>query len=127
MSDFRTPLSKVRGLGAAGDGVQHWWLQRVTAVANIPLMIWFVVSAVALSGADYGTVVVWMQNPIVTVLLVLTIASLFYHIRLGLQVVVEDYVHQEGTKLACLIALTFATVALGLLGIVSVLRVSFGG
>lgn len=127
MADFRTPIARVRGLGPARAGTEHWWHQRITAAANLFLVLWFAVSMVALAGADYVTVTWWIRDPFVTVLLVLFVGNIFYHLRLGLQVVVEDYVKSEAVKVGSLFALTFVCTALALLGIVAVLKVSFGG
>ncbi len=127
MSKFRTPIATARGLGSARSGARHWMHQRVTAVINLLLLLWFAGSVVSLAGAGYADIIWWVRDPIVTVLLVLLIANLFYHIRLGLQVVIEDYVKSDGTKALSLILLTMVTLVLALLGIVSVLKVSFGG
>jgi succinate dehydrogenase / fumarate reductase membrane anchor subunit len=127
MPKFRTPIAKARGLGSAHSGARHWMHQRITAVINLVLLLWFAGSVVSLAGAGYADIIWWVRDPIVTVLLVLLIANLFYHIRLGVQVVIEDYVHKEGTKALSLILLTMVTLVLALLGIVSVLKVSFGG
>jgi len=127
MAEFRTPLARARGLGAAKAGPHHWWHQRLTAIANILLMIWFVVSVVSLAGADYTTIVWWVRDPVVTVLLVAFIANLFYHLWLGLRVPIEDYVDAPGTKIAAVLALSFVTILFALLGIISVLKVSLGG
>ena len=127
MSSLRTPLGRVRGLGSAKDGTEHWWRQRLTAVANLPLVIWFTVSVIALVDADHATVVAWIRDPVVSILLVLMLANLFYHLRLGVQVVIEDYVHAEGLKIASMVALTFATVLVAAASIFAVLRISFGG
>lgn len=124
---LRTPLGRVRGLGSAKDGTEHWWRQRLTAVANLPLVIWFTVSVIALVDADHATVVAWIRDPVVSILLVLMLANLFYHLRLGVQVVIEDYVHAEGLKVAGMVALTFATVLVAAASIFAVLRISFGG
>jgi len=127
MADYRTPIGKVRGLGAAKSGPAHWLHQRITAIANLVLVIWFVASLVRLAGANYATVIWWVRDPLVTVLLVALIANLFYHLWLGLKVPIEDYVKNAAAKLTAVIALTFASVALALLGIVSVLKISLGG
>ena len=124
---FRSPLGKVRGLGSAKDGTHHWWMQRVTALALIPLALWFVVSVVALAGQDHAAFVAWVRNPISATLLVVLIAATFHHAQLGLQVVLEDYVHREGLKLASILAIKFASVVLAGIGIFSVLRIAFGG
>jgi len=127
MAEFRTPIARARGLGAAKAGPHHWWHQRLTAVANILLMIWFTVSVIMLAGANYTTVVWWVRDPLISVLLVAFIANLFYHLWLGLRVPIEDYVHTPGTKLIAVVALTFGCVVIALLGILSVLKISFGG
>lgn len=124
---FRTPLARARGLGAAKAGPHHWWHQRLTAIANLLLMIWFVASVVALAGADYTTIVWWIRDPVTSVLLVAFLANLFYHLWLGLRVPIEDYVPRPAPRLAAILALTFVSVGLALLGIISVLKVSFGG
>jgi succinate dehydrogenase / fumarate reductase membrane anchor subunit len=124
---FRSPLARVRGLGSAKDGTQHWWMQRVTAVALVPLAIWFVVSLVALLGKDHAAFTAWVKNPLSATLLVVLIAATFHHAQLGLQVVIEDYVHHEGTKVAGVLLVKFAAVILAGIGIFSVLRIAFGG
>ena len=124
---FRSPLGKVRGLGSAKDGTHHWWMQRVTALALIPLAIWFVASVIALVGKDHMAFTAWVKNPVSATLLVLLIAATFHHGQLGLQVVIEDYVHREGTKLASILIVKFAAVILAGIGIFSVLRIAFGG
>ncbi len=127
MSDLRTPLSRARGLGSAKDGLHHWWVQRLTAVALIPLVVWFAVSLVMLSGADYDAARAWIGSPVVMVLLILTIVIGLHHAQLGMQVVIEDYVHSEGVKLASIIAVRFIAVFFGLAATVAILRIGFGG
>lgn len=127
MKKFRTPLNQVRGLGSAKEGTHHWWLQRLTAVALIPLSLWFVASLITIADADYLSVVQWMRSPIVTVLLLCLIWVLFHHAQLGVQVVLEDYVHSEWLKVTSIVALKFAVVVLGLLSAIAVLKVSLGG
>lgn len=122
----RTPLKHAKGLGSAKDGVHHWLIQRLTAVALIPLFVWFIVSLVTMVGADYETVRQWMANPLITVLLVSFITMLFYHSELGVQVVIEDYVSSKGSRLAALVLSRFAHFFLAVAGIVAVLRVAFG-
>ena len=124
---FRSPLGKVRGLGSAKDGTHHWWMQRVTALALVPLAIWFVASVVALAGKDYVAFAAWVKNPVSATLLVVLIAATFHHAQLGLQVVIEDYVHREGCKVASILAVKFAAVVLAGIGVFSVLRIAFGG
>lgn len=126
-SDLRSPLNRARGLGSAKSGVHHFWMQRLTAVALIPLVIWFAVSLVMLSGADYGMARSWLSSPFVMVLLILTICIGLYHGQLGMQVVIEDYVHNDGVKLALLVAVKFIAVFFGLAAIVASMRIGFGG
>lgn len=125
--DLRSPLNRARGLGSAKSGVHHFWMQRLTAVALIPLVIWFAVSLVMLSGADYGMARSWLSSPFVMVLLILTICVGLYHGQLGMQVVIEDYVHHEGVKLALIVATKFIAVFFGLAAIVASMRIGFGG
>ena len=124
--DLRTPLARARGLGSAKEGVHHWWAQRLTAIALIPLVVWFAISLVMMSGADYGAVRAWIGSPVVMVLLIQTIAVGLHHGQLGLQVVIEDYVHGDGFKLALIVAVRFVAVLFGLAAIVAVLRIGFG-
>jgi succinate dehydrogenase / fumarate reductase membrane anchor subunit len=127
MNDFRTPLSRARGLGSAKEGVHHWWAQRITAVALIPLVVWFAISLIMMSGADYAVVRAWIGSPVVMVLLTLTIVIGLHHGQLGLQEVIEDYVHHDGWKLAWIMAIRFIAVLFGLAAIVAILRIGFGG
>ena len=124
---YRSPLGKVRGLGSAKDGTHHWWMQRLTALALIPLAIWFVVSVVALIGKNHMAFAAWVKNPLSATLLILLIAATFHHAQLGLQVVIEDYVHGEGAKLAAILLVKGAALVLAGIGIFSVLRIAFGG
>ena len=123
---FRTPLGVARGLGSAKSGTGHWWAQRVTALALIPLTLWFAGSVTGLVRADYVVVQVWMHTPYVAILLSLFLATLLYHAYLGVQVVVEDYVHTEWLKIASLLLIKFACILLGAAGVFSALRVAFG-
>ncbi len=127
MSDLRTPLARARGLGSAREGVKHWWAQRLTAIALIPLVVWFAISLVMLSGADYDIARAWIGSPLVMVLLILTIVIGLHHGQLGLQVVIEDYVHGDGWKLALIVAVRFVAVIFGLAATVAILRIGFGG
>lgn len=124
---MRSPLGRVRGLGAAKEGVGHWWAQRVTAVALVPLMLWFVVSLIALIGADHASFTAWVRQPLNAILMTLLLVAGFHHLQLGLQVVIEDYVHCEAARIASIIAVKFIVVLLGLCGIFSVLKIAFGG
>ena len=126
-SDLRTPLSRARGLGSAKEGVHHFWAQRITAVALIPLVAWFAISLIMMSGADYAVVRAWIGSPAVMVLLTLTIVIGLHHAQLGMQVVIEDYVHNDGMKLALIVLMRFIAVFFGLAAIVAILRIGFGG
>ena len=126
-SDLRTPLARARGLGSARVGVHHWWAQRLTAIALIPLVVWFAISLVMMSGADYGSVRAWIGSPVVMVLLILTVAVGLHHGQLGLQVVIEDYVHSDGFKLALIVAVRFIAILFGVAAVVAILRIGFGG
>lgn len=127
MRSMRTPMARVRGLGAAKEGVHHWWMQRLTALALVPLVLWFVVSVAGLAGMDHAAAAAWIGSPPVAVTLVLLIAATFWHAQLGVQVVIEDYVHNEAVKLTALIAVKFAAVVLAVASIFAVLRLAFGG
>jgi succinate dehydrogenase / fumarate reductase membrane anchor subunit len=124
---MRTPLGRALGLGSAKEGVGHWWSQRLTALALVPLSLWFVASIISLAGADFVAFTAWVASPLVSVLLILTILATFWHAMLGTQVVIEDYVHGEGAKLALLVLVRFACFALGLAAVFAVLRIAFGG
>jgi succinate dehydrogenase / fumarate reductase, membrane anchor subunit len=121
----RSPLSRARDLGSAKAGAQHWWMQRLTAVALIPLTLWFMASLIALAGSDYSAVIVWLKAPFVTVLMVLLLIALFYHTALGIQVVIEDYIHGNRLKLASLVLIHLGCFALAVAGISAVLRIAF--
>ena len=125
--NFRSPLSTARGLGSAKSGTHHWWMQRVTAIALIPLIIWFLISAIGLIGAEFDVVKAWVAQPLTSVLLILFAVAFFYHMKLGVQVVIEDYVHGEGRKLALLLAVNFAAIGLSVACIFSILKIAFGG
>jgi succinate dehydrogenase / fumarate reductase, membrane anchor subunit len=127
VKSLRSDLARVRGLGSAKNGTAHWWAQRLTALALVPLTLWFAASVVALAGADLATVRAWIAQPISAVLLVILIAATFHHAQLGMQVVIEDYVHSEWLKLTAIVAIKFAAVLLGALAAFSVLRIAFTG
>ncbi len=124
---MRSPLGRVRGLGSAREGAGHWWAQRMTALALVPLALWFVAALIGLTGADHATARAWIAAPVPAALLVLLIVASFYHGALGIQVIIEDYVHHEGAKLAALIAVAGLSLMLGLAGVLAVLTVLFGG
>lgn len=124
MKLLRSPLAQVRGLGSAKDGFEHWWMQRVTAVALVPLILWLVLSLVSLAGAPYAQVVQWLGHPFNAGVMVLLLLAMFYHASLGLQVVFEDYIHDEPTKLAALLGSKFVLALLAVISVVSVLRIT---
>jgi succinate dehydrogenase / fumarate reductase membrane anchor subunit len=119
-----TPMSKVLGLGAAKSGVEHWWVQRLTAVALVPLGLWLALAR--FETLSYAAAVEWMRAPITAVLLLATVLTVVYHSYLGVQVVIEDYVHAKGGKLFTLVLSAFAHALLLLAALYSVLRVAFG-
>jgi succinate dehydrogenase / fumarate reductase membrane anchor subunit len=123
---LRSPLGRVLGLGSAKNGTAHWWAQRVTAVALIPLTLWFMISLLALPALDYDTVRAWLSVHFSGFLAALLVAVLAHHSYLGTSVVVEDYVHSAGTKLVSLLLLRFVHVLVGGLSIFAILRVAFG-
>jgi succinate dehydrogenase membrane anchor subunit len=124
---LRSPIGRVLGLGAAKEGVSHWWSQRVTSVALLLLGLWFVAAVLRMSSFEYEVVVAWVAGPVNAVLLLLLVATLVYHSQLGVQVVVEDYVHHHGLKIATMLLLTFAHWMVAALAIFAVLRIAFGG
>ena len=127
MADMRTPLARVRGLGSAKSGTEHFWIQRLTALANVPLAIFLLASVIALVGADYATVKTYLSMPVVSIVLLLLILSGVYHMRLGMQVIIEDYVHGEGMKLLSIIANNFFSALVGLACVYAVLKLGLGG
>jgi succinate dehydrogenase / fumarate reductase membrane anchor subunit len=124
---LRSTLGRVRGWGSAKDGVHHWWAQRMTAVALVPLSIWFVASVIGLAGAEHAAVVAWIGSPINAALMILLILATFHHGQLGLQVVLEDYVHHEGLKVASIAAVKGLAFLLGTAATIAVLKLAFGG
>jgi len=127
MTDMRTPLGKVRGLGSAREGTHHFWRQRLTAVANVPLILFFIGLLISLNGAGYAEVRAALSNPFVALVLLLVLFSGLYHMRLGMQVVIEDYVHDEGAKIVLLMLNTFFAIAVGAASAFALLKLVFGG
>ena len=126
-SSMRTPLGRVRGLGSAKSGTGHFWLQRLTAVANVILTVIFVFVVVALVGKPYPAAMALLTQPCVAILMLLFILSACVHMRIGMQVIIEDYVHEEGVKILAVMANTFFAIAVGAASVYAVLKLSFGG
>jgi len=125
MSELRSPLSKVKGLGSAKDGTGHFWHQRLTSLLLIPLVLWVGFSLAALP-VEHATLVAWIQQPWVSVALVLLVITVFYHAQLGLQVIIEDYISSHSKRTVTLLLTNLACLLLGTIGVISVLKISFG-
>ena len=124
---METPLSRVRGLGSARSGAHHWWLERLSSVAALVLFVWFIVSILRLPSLNYASVTGWLAQPLAAVPMLLLIVTTFWHLKMGLQVIVEDYVHEEGLKLFAIVLLNFFAIGGGALAFFSVLKIAFGG
>jgi succinate dehydrogenase / fumarate reductase membrane anchor subunit len=120
-----TELGRVRGLGSAHHGAHHWWRQRVTAGGNLLLMAWLLFAILRMPGYDYASVRIWLSSAWAAVPMILLIVSVFYHFRLGLQVVIEDYQHSE-SRVAAMLALNLFTVATAAIALFAILKVAFG-
>lgn len=123
---MRTPLGQVRGLGAAKSGTEHFWLQRLTAVANLPLTLVFVGVVIALSGSSHAGATAILGNPWIAILLLLFVLAGAVHMKIGMQVIIEDYVHDDLWKLAALMANAFFAIVVGLASAFALLKISFG-
>ena len=123
---METPISRVRGLGSARTGAHHWWLERLTSVSTFLLVIWFLVSILRLPDLGHGTVVEWLGSPFNATMIVLFIVSAFWHLKLGMQVVWEDYVHDE-VRVVSIVLTNFLTIIGAALAIFAVLKIAFGG
>jgi succinate dehydrogenase membrane anchor subunit len=124
---MKTPLGKVRGLGSARSGTRHFWHQRLTAVANIPLTLFLIWLVARLFGSTHGEAVRLLSSQWVAIALLLALGSVLYHMRIGMQVVIEDYVHGEGAKVVCLMANTFFALAVGATAAFAIFKLGFGG
>ncbi|MGH8657465.1 MAG: succinate dehydrogenase, hydrophobic membrane anchor protein [Gammaproteobacteria bacterium] len=124
--DLRAPLARALGSGSAKEGGHHWRAQRVTAIVLTPLTIWFVVSLIVMSGASYEAAVRWLSSPIVAALMLVFVVAVCYHAHLGMQVVIEDYVHTPWLKVMLLLTLQFAMLMLALVSVLAILRVVLG-
>ena len=124
--NMRTPLARVRGLGSAKSGTQHFWHQRLTAIANVPLTIGFIAILMSLLGRGHAAVVQILGSPLVAIVMLLFIGSATYHMKIGMQVIIEDYVHDEKLKVAAIIANTFFAIAVAAVTVFAILKLSFG-
>ncbi|HEX8165046.1 MAG TPA: succinate dehydrogenase, hydrophobic membrane anchor protein [Beijerinckiaceae bacterium] len=124
--DLRTPLARVKGLGAAGHGAEHWWLHRMTAVSNIPLIVAFIVIVASLAWRPWEDAVRAVSHPLVALLLILCVVSVTNHMRMGMQIIIEDYVHDKGWKIAAVIANNFYAVVIAAACLWAILKISFG-
>lgn len=127
MRDLRSPLAKVKGLGASGDATHHFWIQRLTALALIPLVVWLSVSIIALPDMSYDTIVALFQRPFHAVMMILLVLVSLHHGQLGMQVIYEDYLGTHGTRLAAILVTKFLSYFLMVLGVYSILKITFAG
>ena len=123
---LRSPLSNVRGLGSAREGTHHFWYQRVTAMALVPLSLWIMISIVMMTSSDHATIILWFQSPINALLFLVFILALYFHAQLGVQVVIEDYIHSEWQKISCIILVKFLAILTGLASALAVLKIFLG-
>lgn len=123
---IRSPLARARGLGSAKNGTHHWWMQRITAVALVPLTLWFMYSVLVMMTLDYWVFLQWLADPINAIMTILFVTVMLYHATLGCQVIIEDYVHHKATEITLLVILKFSAWVLAIAAVFSVLKVSFG-
>ena len=123
---MKTPFARVRGLGTAHSGTEHFWMQRLTGIANLPLVAAFLVVVVSLAGASQASVIATLSNPLVAMVVFAALISVLVHMRIGMQVIIEDYVHTELRKIVLLMANTFFTLAVGIAAAYAILKINFG-
>ena len=124
---IETPIARVRGLGSAHSGAHHWWIERLTSISTLLLFFWLGASLLTLPALDHRTIVGWLSSPTAAVPMLLLIVRTFWHLKLGMQVVIEDYVHDAGWKLFSIVLLKFFTILLAALAIFAVLKIALGG
>lgn len=127
MKDLRSPLAKAKGLGASGDGSHHFWVQRLSALALVPLIIWVCFSIAFLPEASYATVVTWLQSPINGIITLLLVVISFYHGQLGMQVIIEDYISSHSTRFITILFFKFLSYFLMAAGVYAVIKITLGG
>lgn len=120
---FESPLAKAKGLGSAKQGTHYWWRQRLTAIALVPLSLWFVTSMVSMVAVDHSSVMIWLSSPLSAISMILFIIALFYHTQLGLQVIIEDYIHSEWQKVADIILVKLLAFIAGLASVLAVFKI----
>jgi succinate dehydrogenase / fumarate reductase membrane anchor subunit len=123
---MKTPLGRVKGSGSAHSGTGHFWLQRLTAVANVPLLIGFLIVVISLVGRGHAAVILRLTNPLIAIMILAALLSVVVHMRIGMQVIIEDYVHAEGKKILCLMANTFFSIGVALAAVYAILKINFG-
>jgi succinate dehydrogenase / fumarate reductase membrane anchor subunit len=124
--NLRSPLANVRGLGSAKEGTHHFWYQRVTALFLVPLTIWIMTALVMMTATDYESIRLWIQSPINALLLLFFIIALFFHAQLGVQVVIEDYIHSEWQKFSCIILIKFLAILAGMASALAIIKIFLG-
>jgi succinate dehydrogenase / fumarate reductase membrane anchor subunit len=123
---MRTPLARAKGLGPAGHGAGHWWIHRMTAVSNIPLVIAFVIIVASLAGRSFEDAILIVSHPLISILLALAVISVTNHMRIGMQIIIEDYVHDRGWKIVALIANNFYAVVIAVACLYGLIKVGLG-
>ena len=127
MTEMETPIARVRGLGSAQTGAHHWWHERLTSVATFILSVWLIVALLRLPDLEHRTVAMWLASPLAAVPMLLLVVSTFWHLKLGLQVVIEDYVHEEGNRFFAIVLVNFASVLGAAFAIFAILKIAFAG